>query len=100
MSMYLNAFLMLFATVAAFLILAKLAQALRERRLSLPWQIDSVMKPSRSPSRLVVEQSCMVDAKRRLVLIRFDQNQVLLLTGGPSDLIVSVIPAVGTDTGA
>jgi|SRR3978361_589911 flagellar protein FliO/FliZ len=92
MSIYLNAFLMLAVTVAAFVLLAKLLQAVRSRRLALPWGTGGTTLTA--PSRLAVEQTCMVDGKRRLLLIRCDEQHVLLLTGGPADLIVSLTSAL------
>jgi flagellar protein FliO/FliZ len=90
MSMYLSAILMLAATLAAFVLLAKLAQSMRTRGLGAPWR-GGLLKPA-APTRLVVEQACMVDGKRRLVLVRCDEQRVLLLTGGAADLVVSVLP--------
>ena len=37
---------------------------------------------------LVVEHSLALDARRRLVLIRCEGRQLLLLTGGPQDVLV------------
>jgi flagellar protein FliO/FliZ len=91
MSIYLNAFLMLAITVAAFVLLAKLVQALRLRRLVLPWGAGAAVPAS--PSRLAVEATCMLDPKRRLLLIRCDEQRVVLLTGGPADLVVTLLPA-------
>ena len=93
MSMYLSACLMLAATLAAFVLLAKLAHVLRSRGLWNPWQRGALLR-SAAPSRLAVEQACMVDGKRRLVLVRCDEQRVLLLTGGAADLVVSVLPAL------
>jgi hypothetical protein len=99
MSMYLNAFVMLAATLAGFVVLAQLLHAVRSRRLTLPWRNsrpwDNNAPAARPPSaRLVVEQAQILDGKRRLVLVRCDDQRVLLLTGGPADLVVAVLPAV------
>jgi hypothetical protein len=94
MSIYLNAFLMLAVTVTAFVLLAKLLQAIRTRRLVLPWHVGALA--STTPSRLAIEQTCVVDGKRRLLLIRCDEQRVLLLTGGSADLVVSLLPALQT----
>jgi flagellar protein FliO/FliZ len=91
MSIYLNAFLMLVVTVAAFVLLAKLFQAIRSRRLLPAFGINA---PRAAAQRLVIEESCAVDGKRRLLLVRCDQQRVLLLTGGPADLVVSLFPAL------
>ena len=93
MSIYVNAIVMLAATLAAFLVLARLFQAVRERRLALPWSkragVTAVAMPG---ARLAVEQACSIDSKRRLVLARCDDQRVLLLTGGPADLVVCLLP--------
>jgi hypothetical protein len=94
MSVYLSASIMLAATITAFVLLAKLAQAIRMRRFALPWRISGLERPLLAPLRLAVEQTCVIDGKRRLLLIRCDEQRVLLLTGGPADLIISVLPDV------
>lgn len=94
--MYLNAFAMLAATIAGFVVLAKLVQVLRSRRLPVAWR-DALLGSPAAPSRLFVEQACMVDAKRRLLLVRCDGQRVLLLTGGPADLVISTPPDLRTD---
>ncbi len=94
MSIYLNAIVMLIATLAAFVILAKLLQSMKSRQLRLSW--PGRMAPPLPPNtRLAIEQACIVDSKRRLLLVRFDEQRVLLLTGGPTDLVVSVAGPVG-----
>jgi flagellar protein FliO/FliZ len=101
MSIYANAFVMLLATIAAIVVLAKLAQLLRARRIAVPWPGGGFARPLTAPSRLAVEQSCALDGKRRLLLIRCDEQRVLLLTGGPADLVVSVLGALPrADAGA
>jgi hypothetical protein len=94
MSIYFNAFLMLVVTVAAFVLLAMLMQAVRSRRLVLPWRVGGLVPAP--PSRLVVEQTCVIDGKRRLLLIQCDEQRLLLLTGGPADLVVSLLPVLPT----
>jgi flagellar protein FliO/FliZ len=91
MSIYLNSFLMLIVTVAAFVLLARLFQAIRSRRLFPAFGITA---PGAAAPRLAVEESCAVDGKRRLLLVRCDEQRVLLLTGGPADLVVSLFPAL------
>lgn len=99
MNLYFNAFVMLVATIAAFLILAKALGALRAGRLSLPWGgIGRSLSPQPS-SRLAIEQACIVDGKRRLLLVRADGQRFLLMTGGPVDLIVPV-PATAPSQGS
>lgn len=94
--MYLNAFAMLVATIAGFVVLAKAVQALRSRRLPTDWRNALLGSPA-APSRLFVEQACMIDGKRRLLLVRCDGQRVLLLTGGPADLVVSTPPDLRAD---
>ncbi len=94
MSIYANAFVMLLVTIAAVVVLAKLTQTIRSRQLSLPWHIGRPAGPPPAPPRLAVEQTCMVDAKRRLLLVRCDEQHVLLLTGGPADLVSSIRSAL------
>ncbi len=91
MSIYLNAILMLAVTIAAFGLLAKSVQAIRSKSPVWPWQNSNV--PPTAAVRLSVEQICVVDSKRRLLLVRCDEQRVLLLTGGPADLVVSHFPA-------
>jgi flagellar protein FliO/FliZ len=94
MSVPLNAILMLAATLAGFVALARLLQAMRGR-FSRPdflrWG-GRLARPPAPPARLAVEQACMVDGKRRLVLVRCDGQRVLLLTGGPTDLVILSAP--------
>jgi len=91
MSIYLNAILMLAVTVTAFVLLAKTVQAIRSKSPAWPWRNSNVSAPA--ALRLSVEQICVVDSKRRLLLVRCDEQRVLLLTGGPADLVVSHFPA-------
>jgi hypothetical protein len=92
MSIYVNSLLMLVVTIAAFVALAKLVQAMRLRGFVPPWNGAGSAGPPHSAARLAIEQSCMIDGKRRLILIRCDEQRVLLLTGGPADMVVSVLP--------
>lgn len=93
MSPYLNAALMLAATLAGFGVLAKLLQVIRSRRPAPAWWRRGAARPPTAATRLRVEQACMIDSKRRLLLVRCDEQRVLLLTGGAADLVVSVLPA-------
>ena len=99
MSIYVNTLMMLAATLAAFVLLAKLVQAIRLKRIVPPWRVRGLLPPA--ATRVAVEQSCMVDGKRRLVLVRCDEQRVLLLIGGPADLVVSLLPVTPiADAGA
>jgi hypothetical protein len=91
--------MMLAATLAGFVLIAKLVHSIRSRRFATLWGRGLSPGQSGTPLRLFVEQACMVDGKRRLLLVRCDEQRVLLLTGGPADLVVSVLPAL-QNTGA
>lgn len=90
MSIYVNAALMLAATLGGILVLARVLQALRSGQgLALrPRLLSGAQSTAR---RLAVEETCAVDAKRRLLLVRCGEQRVLLLTGGPADLVVTVM---------
>lgn len=42
--------------------------------------------------RLAVESAIMLDARRRLWLVRCNGRRVLLMTGGPADLVIGWLP--------
>lgn len=90
---YVNAIVMLTLTLGVFLVLAKLLQAMRSGRLAVPWRGIAVTRVPLPAARIVVEQSCMIDGKRRLLMVRCDEQRIVLLTGGPADIVVSVLPA-------
>lgn len=48
-----------------------------------------------SSRRLVVTEAVALDARRRIVLLRCDGRGLLLLTGGPQDLVLGWLPAAG-----
>ncbi len=48
--------------------------------------------PRGATRRLVLQDSLAIDPKRRLVLVRCDGRDVLLLTGGGADQVVGWIP--------
>ncbi len=50
-------------------------------------------------ARLRVVQSLSVDAKRRVLLIACDRQEVWVLTGGPNDVLLGPVSA-GLETGA
>lgn len=86
MSIYVNTSLMLAATLGIIAILARFLQILRSG-----WA-GPLLRPSTAGKRLAIEETCTVDGKRRLLLLRFDDHRLLLLTGGPSDLVVFPTP--------
>jgi len=42
--------------------------------------------------RMSVQESAALDARRRLILVRVDGREVLLLTGGTQDSVVGWLP--------
>lgn len=94
MSIYLNAFLMLAITLVVFFILAKLLETIRAKQRVGGWGISR--QTGAAPARLAIVESCVIDSKRRLLLVRCDEQRVLLMTGGSTDLIVSMLPAIQT----
>ncbi|MBW4092076.1 MAG: flagellar biosynthetic protein FliO [Proteobacteria bacterium] len=46
-----------------------------------------------SPGPLALEASFALDPRRRVLLLRCADRQVLLLTGGPQDLLLGWLPA-------
>ena len=89
MSTTLNAIVMLAGTLAVFGLLAALVQMVRSRRLRLPLLGRGLPAVGK---RLLIEEVCAIDPRRRLLLIRCDGQRVLLLTGGPADMVVAAIP--------
>jgi flagellar protein FliO/FliZ len=47
-------------------------------------------------SRLAVQDTVALDRVRRLVLVRCDGRELLLLTGGGSDQVVGWLPGAGS----
>ncbi len=56
--------------------------------------------PRGRQQRLAVVDAAQVDAKRRLVLVRRDNTEHLILIGGPSDVVVEAQIAVHARGGA
>jgi flagellar protein FliO/FliZ len=48
----------------------------------------SIGKPTSSARMLVVKDTIALDARRRLYLVQHGDRAVLLLTGGPCDVVV------------
>jgi len=91
MSIYLNAALMLAATLGAILLLARLLQSLRAGHGLRGLTRSQAPLAAR---RIGIEETCPVDPKRRLLLVRCDGQRILILTGGPTDLVVATLPPV------
>ncbi len=47
--------------------------------------------------RLAVQDTVALDARRRLTLVRCDDRDVLLLTGGAQDVVVGWLSGPGTE---
>ncbi|MFM2151184.1 MAG: hypothetical protein RLZZ187_3490 [Pseudomonadota bacterium] len=75
---------MLTAAAALAGVLAALVLALRGLR--------AASLARRAGRRLVVEEALALDGRRRLVLVRCDGRALLLLTGGPQDVVLGWLP--------
>ncbi len=63
------------------------------------WQFLARLRgPARSDTGLAVEGSLALDARRRLSVISCHGRRVLLLTGGPSDVVVGWLPETEAET--
>jgi flagellar protein FliO/FliZ len=56
--------------------------------------LPGVTPAGRGPRRLALLEVLPVDPRRRLLLLRCDGREILLLTGGPQDLLLSAGEAV------
>jgi flagellar protein FliO/FliZ len=71
--------------VAALLLIGGATLLLRRRRSADAEHAGFEQEP---PSRLTVLESAPIDAERRLVLVRCDAIEHLILVGGPADVVV------------
>ena len=69
----------LMAVIAMLLLLARFARA-------------SGLAPATGAGRIAIIESLPLDARRRVVLLRCDGRQVLLVIGGTQDLLVGWLP--------
>lgn len=46
---------------------------------------------AKAGGRMQLQSSLMLDARRRLILVRVDQREYLILTGGANDLLIDQI---------
>lgn len=51
------------------------------------------LAPQTSGQRLKLQEALALDARRRLLILRCDGREVLLLTGGPQDLCLGWLPS-------
>ncbi len=82
LSAFLSAGLSLLAVLGLIVLLGRLAA----------WQRDRKGAGSGGVDLLAREATLMLDAKRRLHLIRCANRRVLILTGGGSDVLVGWLP--------
>ena len=50
------------------------------------------LRPAGAPARLALGEALALDARRRLHLVRCEGRELLLLTGGPQDLLLGWLP--------
>ena len=77
------------AAAALVLVLGLIWLAARAARLFGPWQGRPVNAAVR---RLVIRQTLALDRTRRLHVVRCDDRELLILTGGPGDLMLGWLP--------
>ncbi|WBV44567.1 flagellar biosynthetic protein FliO [Pseudoroseomonas cervicalis] len=84
------------AALAAVLGMVVLAARLA-RRLGLVPGLPEGAAPRRGATRrLAVVEALPLDNRRRLLLLRCDDHEMLLLTGGPQDLLLPAPRRAGT----
>lgn len=71
--------------------------------LALIWILQRILRSGAmrplSAGRLRVVQSVALDPRRRVVLLQCDGAEVLVLTGGPADLLLSAPITLGPNAG-
>jgi hypothetical protein len=93
--------LVLFAAVAVGALWGWRAYTTGDTSMSLAW-----LFPPRPEPRLSVMEQASVDGKRKLVLIRRDDVEHLIMTGGPVDVVIETgiaappAPVLGVERGA
>lgn len=75
------------ALAAVLILLALTARGLRWGGLA-----------ARHGRRLAVQEVLALDSRRRLVLLRCDGREMLILTGGGQDALLGWLPTAGDDT--
>jgi flagellar protein FliO/FliZ len=56
------------------------------------WALGGSRQAGRTGRRLGIAEVIVLDARRRLVLVRCDGREVLLLTGGGQDAVLGWLP--------
>jgi len=56
------------------------------------------LAPQTKGQRLKLQEVLALDARRRLIILRCDGRDVLLLTGGPQDLCLGWLPSKDEET--
>ena len=69
--------------------------------LTLIWLIQRAVRAGgltrgATAGRLRLLQSLAIDQRRRVVLVQFDGQDLVLLTGGTTDLVLSTLPSRNT----
>lgn len=72
---------------AAFAAAAIVAVAFIVRRASRGPGL-AMLFAAKSPKRIDIVEQAVVDAKRKLVLVRRDDVEHLVMTGGPTDIVI------------
>jgi flagellar protein FliO/FliZ len=85
---------------AAFAAAAIVAVAFIVRRTMRGGPGLTTLFAAKSPKRLDIVEQAVVDAKRRLVLVRRDDVEHLLMTGGPTDIVIESGIGAPRTTGA
>jgi flagellar protein FliO/FliZ len=75
----------LFALIATLALIAGAAYAAR--------RLGMLQPGGNGPKRLKISESLMLDPRRRLVLVRCDEREHLILLGPGGDVVVSDMPA-------
>jgi flagellar protein FliO/FliZ len=77
--------------LATVLALIWISQRVWRHAVGAGWVMPHIARPV-VVARMVVLQALPIDARRRLHLVACDGGSVVLLTGGPVDLVVGWLP--------
>ncbi len=79
-----------FASATVIALMAALAWGLKALALR------GLLRPSRPDERIRILSSVGLDARRRLVLVKCDQTEHLILLGPSGDVVVSSFPSLSS----